>query len=182
MRAVRLLLVALAVTSCGGAAPKKDVVATTPAKAAAPAALSVDMKRLLDEHNARRKKHCAAPLAWSSEVAAVAQKWAERCKFEHSKGTYGENLAMGTTGSIPAERVISMWYDEISKYDFAKPGFGMATGHFTQVVWKGTTHVGCGSAQCDGMTLWVCNYDPPGNFLRRFEENVLPESCAQTSP
>ena len=143
------------------------------------AALSADAQRMLDEHNARRKTHCAAPLAWSAEVAAVAQRWAERCRFEHSKGSYGESLAMGT-GSLPPERVVSVWYDEVAKYDFAKPGFAMATGHFTQVVWKDTTHVGCGSAKCEGgVTMWVCNYDPPGNFLKRFPANVLPESCGR---
>lgn len=162
---VALVLAALLVASCGAGQQ------TSP--------LPANAQRILDEHNTRRKKHCAAPLAWSSEVAAVAQRWAERCKFEHSKGSgYGENLAIGT-GNLAPERVVSMWYDEVSKYDFAKPGFAAATGHFTQVVWKGTTHIGCGSAICAGSTLWVCHYDPPGNVIGRFPEHVLPDSCAR---
>ena len=35
---------------------------------------------------------------------------------------------------------------QIKDYNFGAPGFGMNTGHFTQVVWKGTTSVGVGIA------------------------------------
>lgn len=30
------------------------------------------------------------------------------------------------------------WYDEIEFYDFGKPDFSSETGHFTQVIWKGS--------------------------------------------
>jgi hypothetical protein len=53
----------------------------------------------------------------------------------------------------------------------------MDTGHFTQVVWRATTHVGCGTASCTGLVLWVCNYDPPGNVERGYRANVLPPGC-----
>jgi hypothetical protein len=35
-------------------------------------------------------------------------------------------------------------------------------GHFTQVVWKGATKIGCGTVDCTGkggMWVTVCNYD-----------------------
>jgi pathogenesis-related protein 1 len=42
-------------------------------------------------------------------------------------------------------------------------------GHYTQVVWRNTQRVGCGYSTCQsqGYTfeIWVCNYDPPGNFI-----------------
>jgi hypothetical protein len=38
-----------------------------------------------------------------------------------------------------------MWYGEIAKYDFRRGGFSMDTGHFTQVVWRSTTTIGCGT-------------------------------------
>ena len=62
-------------------------------------------------------------------------------------------------------------------YDFSRPGFDLKTGHFTQVVWKDTRQLGCGVAMCDGGEIWVCNYSPPGNFVRSFRQNVLPASC-----
>ena len=36
------------------------------------------------------------------------------------------------------------WYNEIKDYSYANPIFGMTTGHFTQLVWKGTKSVGFG--------------------------------------
>ena len=59
-----------------------------------------------------------------------------------------------------------------SGYNYRKPGFSMGTGHFTQVGWKGSTKLGCGSAKCKGMTIWVCTYDPPGNMRGDFPDNV----------
>ncbi len=74
-------------------------------------------------------------------------------------------------------------YDEVKYYNFNSPGFSGRTGHFTQVVWKSTTLVGC--ARCGGWgsgwyeTYVVCNYRPAGNIVgdnnRYFRENVLPK-------
>jgi uncharacterized protein YkwD len=148
-------------------------------KAAAP---SGEAAALLAAHNRVRAKHCAAPLAWSDELAAVAQKWADHlrdagCAFEHSRTDYGENLAAGTEGTLDADGVVGMWYGEIDKYDFRRGGFSMETGHFTQVVWRATSRVGCGTSQCNGMTIWVCNYDPAGNVEGEYKENVRPRGC-----
>jgi uncharacterized protein YkwD len=139
-------------------------------------------QRFVAAHNAVRAKHCAAPLTWSPKLAAVAQKWADTlrdkgCAFGHSGGQYGENLAAGTEGVLDPEATVKMWYDEIAKYRFPDGGFSMETGHFTQVVWRGTTQVGCGHAQCKGNDIWVCNYDPAGNWDGQYRENVLPASC-----
>ena len=42
----------------------------------------------------------------------------------------------------------------------------------SQVVWKATTEVGCGFANCAGGALVVCEYAPPGNVLGEFTTNV----------
>ena len=61
-------------------------------------------------------------------------------------------------------------------YDYADPGFSGDTGHFTQLVWKSTTKLGCASSQASESGNWyvVCNYEKPGNMLGDFENNVLP--------
>jgi len=67
-----------------------------------------------------------------------------------------------------------MWYDEVTDpgYDFNNQGFTSGTGHFTQVVWKGSTELGCGVA---GVYV-VCRYcNGPGNFMSQFEDNVFPK-------
>jgi len=137
---------------------------------------------LLDAHNRYRAQHCAAPLTWSPQLAQAAQRWATTlrdrgCQFGHSGGQYGENLAAGTTGTLDAEGVAGMWYDEIRDYSFRGGGFSMSTGHFTQLVWRESSKLGCAMAQCKGNDIWVCEYDPPGNVQGEYQQNVKPKGC-----
>jgi hypothetical protein len=55
----------------------------------------------------------------------------------------------------------------------------MQTGHFTQVVWRGSTNLGVGIAfGNNGRTaVVVANYSPPGNYLGQFPANVLAFAC-----
>jgi uncharacterized protein YkwD len=145
-------------------------------------AISSEAQQLVDAHNRVRAKHCAKPLAWSAKLAQVAQQWADSlrakgCVFGHSGGSFGENLAAGTSGTLDAGDVVKMWYDEVSHYRFPNGGFSAQTGHFTQVVWRATARVGCGRSKCNGMDIWVCEYDPPGNWQGQYRENVLPAGC-----
>ena len=67
-----------------------------------------------------------------------------------------------------------LWYDEIKHYSFLKPGFTTQTAHFTQMVWADTLEMGVGMALAsDGTSYYVARYNPPGNRLGYFEENVL---------
>ena len=72
-------------------------------------------------------------------------------------------------------------YDEMRRYNFGAPGFQKGTGHFTQIVWRGTREVGCAVANCSGKALWVCRYLPQGNIVNPgyFEKNVLPVGCSR---
>ena len=165
----------------------------TPARPAAPpraepprstgATVPDGMQAILDAHNRMRAKHCAAPLVWSTKLAAYAQRWASSlrdrgCKFEHSTGNkFGENLAGATSGVLDGAEVTKMWYDEVKLYDFKNGGFSMETGHFTQLVWQDTTQLGCATSTCNGMDLWVCQYDPPGNVQTQYQAKVLPTNC-----
>ncbi|KAI9006614.1 CAP domain-containing protein [Phycomyces nitens] len=133
---------------------------------------------VLKAHNKLRAKHGAPALKWSTTLAKYAQEWTNKCEFQHSQGPYGENLAMGYSSFTKA---INGWYNEESSYDYNNPGFGMKTGHFTQVVWKATTEVGCGVATCANQgnaRLYVCSYREPGNMVGDngiyFTKNVLP--------
>lgn len=75
-----------------------------------------------------------------------------------------------------------MWGGERVKYDYNKPGFSGDTGHFTQMVWKDTTAIGCAWKQCPGSvgTLVACEYAPHGNIVgnnnQYFRDNVKPQT------
>ena len=89
----------------------------------------------------------------------------------------GENLAW----AYPAEQMETLpsaakwWYDELCDpgYDFASPGFSSGSGHFTQLVWKGSTKLGCG-VKGGYVTCRYC--EVAGNMGGAFETNVLESS------
>lgn len=143
------------------------------------AASSAEIQEWLQAHNNYRTLHGVPPVTWSATVAASAQTYAETCPSEHSGSGYGENLAWATY-DMGESTVVQYWYDEEPHYDYNNPGFSSETGHFTQVVWKGTTEIGCGFATGCGdawpymSNVWVCQYNPPGNYLSEFPENVFP--------
>jgi hypothetical protein len=123
---------------------------------------------ILNSTNFYRYEHNATALTWNASLASYAQSWASRCQWQHSGGPYGENLAAGYPDVTTA---VDGWGDERAKYNFKTPtGFSEATGHFTQLVWKGTTSTGCAAVNCtgkggmDGFFL-VCEYYPAGNIV-----------------
>lgn len=98
----------------------------------------------------------------------------------HDARGRGENLAWSWSSdpnfrSEPCRDVVKAWYDEIQIYNFNKPGFSSLTGHFTQVVWKDTTRVGCAQLASNGSkggVYTVCNYMNPGNVQGLYKKNV----------
>jgi len=137
----------------------------------------------LDAHNKYRRKHHVGNLVLSKDLCNIAQKYAETMartgNFAHSRGKYngknmGENLFACYGIKITGKMMTDDWYNEVSQYNFNNPGFVSGTGHFTQVVWKGSREVGFGFAQArDGYYYGVANYYPAGNYLNEFEENVF---------
>ena len=62
---------------------------------------------------------------------------------------------------------VAMWNEEKEYFKYKPIGNDWAkSGHYTQVIWKNSTEVGCGSALSkSGAFFFVCNYDPPGNYI-----------------
>lgn len=88
---------------------------------------------------------------------------------------YGENVYSCGGFDPSGQQVCQAWYDEIRLYDFDRAQFASGTGHFTQVVWRGSRRIGVGRAKsAGGQVFVVANYDPPGNMMGDFRENVLP--------
>lgn len=137
-----------------------------------------NQQAILFAHNKIRAIHHALPLLWDDELARYAEHYARQCEFKHSGSPYGENLAAGYHSVAAA---VQAWYGEEKHYSYAQPGFSYRTGHFTQLVWKGSKKLGCGYVACNGKHgtpgyYLVCEYSPAGNIARReyFIDNVLP--------
>ena len=131
-----------------------------------PYSLARDM---LAVHNAVRARVGTAPLAWSHPLAARSQDWADtllaRGQFAHRPNSpYGENLfEIEGAAASPAE-VVEAWAGESRNYDYSSNRCRGVCGHYTQIVWRDTKEMGCAVARGRGREVWVCDYDPPGNW------------------
>ena len=182
-------------------------VTSAPASSAASAPLSTDSmaSAAVSRHNDHRRNHTDTPdVTWDADLAATAQDVANMCNWTHvttvNGGGYGQNYGASPSGST-IEDAIEMWYAETnlflsSYYGQSSPanrgctpdGKGGYTcpeyGHFTQVIWKGSTKIGCAIADCsggydagtDGKTptgtsdpvFQVCNYSPAGKHSQTY--------------
>lgn len=64
---------------------------------------------------------------------------------------WGDEKKNFVAGVFPKVSTTGKWFD---------------VGHFTQIIWKKTTEIGCGLAGNDVMEIFVCHYNPPGNIDR----------------
>ena len=145
---------------------------------------SVTIQQILDAHNAYRSEVSAPALTWSGDLADYAQAWATElatnrsCNMQHRPNDendswnqkYGENIYWGggTNWSPTTLDAVADWGNEKNDFDSNTKECkdGATCGHYTQMVWKNTTMVGCGVAKCpDGNVIVVCNYDPAGNLM-----------------
>jgi pathogenesis-related protein 1 len=136
-----------------------------------------DAQAALDFHNKVRADVGSPPIQWSAELAAYAQEWANhliaKCKLDHRPNSgpwaqkYGENIFWGGGEEYTVLHACESWYSEIEKYQYGPLGASwFKTGHYTQMVWKSTTHLGMAKVVCkDGAILIVANYRPSGNFM-----------------
>lgn len=150
-----------------------------PAPKPSPSPAYIFKNTTLNLHNSFRKRHRVSPLVWNNTVAISAQRWADRCMFMHQRNSpYGENLywsSVPQSASTAGTRSSTLWYNEVSMYNYRNARFSPQTGHFTCMVWKSVKALGCAMRVCpDRSTLVVCRYWPHCNIIGRFAQNVLP--------
>jgi hypothetical protein len=122
------------------------------------------------------------PFVWDVGAATIAQNWASQCNFSHNpnRGGYGENIyAAGSTTTpvtVTGPDAVSDWSAESANYTYSGNtcAEGQTCGHYTQLVWRTTTAVGCAVQQCTtnspfggsfpDWAMVVCDYSPAGNW------------------
>ena len=147
----------------------------------------IDKDAMVAAHNKWRAQVGVGKLSYSPALEVSAQAWADNlmqtnhCQMRHSQpdGQYGENLywasAMNWSDgrrelvTVRPEQVVDSWGSEKRDYNHAKNSCkpGKMCGHYTQMVWKTSTQVGCAKAVCSDSQeqVWVCQYQPAGNWV-----------------
>lgn len=148
-------------------------------------------------HNLHRANHSAPDLTWDDKLASIAASIAGTCVWKHNVtaggGGYGQNIAAGSTSANISSVITDGWYNgEVNAfnglYGQASPSTANfeSWGHFSQVVWKDTTTVGCATVDCTNQAgglqnldcplcaqiFTVCNYGPPGNYANEYGANI----------
>ena len=150
----------------------------TPALACRPAPPGL-IQAALAAHNEARRIVGVPPLAWSEALACGAQAWGEHLAniggrtLAHSapeqRDHAGENLWMGSKARYSLQQMIGSWADERRFYNGAPIGNSnfQAVGHYTQMIWRQTTKVGCEIVGSRATDILVCRYSPAGNIINQ---------------
>jgi pathogenesis-related protein 1 len=131
---------------------------------------------ILELHNQYRAEVGTPALQWDASLEASAQQWADHLLATGSRdhdpsirGQIGENLYWsdnwavgGPAPTLDPTAAASSWYTEK----------GYLGKHYTQMVWRDSTKVGCGVANSTekqgdkeiNEQVVVCRYSPPGNI------------------
>jgi len=137
---------------------------------------SVFIRSMVKEHNVFRSELQLSFLEWSADLANDAKAWANHLaeidKGDHDRsirGREGENIWWGTAGAFTYAEMVDFWGNEKKNFVYnifpdCSQGHAIV-GHYTQVVWKNTTKVGCALATNGEKDYLVCRYSPAGNII-----------------
>jgi uncharacterized protein YkwD len=135
---------------------------------------------MLDSHNAARAALGEQPLTWDDRLSADAQTYADTLarthRFQHEtqpvdSSREGENLFTGTRGAYTYGEMVGLWIAERRDFvpavtpHFSRTGNPEVVAHYTQIVWRNTTRLGCALASNSTDDYLVCRYSPPGNVI-----------------
>ena len=134
---------------------------------------------VLGMHNDERESLGLTPLAWDSDLAQDAARYARQMaatnRFQHSPRASraipsGENLWTGPRRLYDYDVMIGAFLDEKRLFrrggklpNISLSGRWEDVGHYTQMIWRSTQKVGCALAEGQNYDYLVCRYFPTGN-------------------
>lgn len=135
--------------------------------------------QVLGLHNEERAEVGAPPLQWDPALAAAASSYADeltrigalRHSARENRPGQGENLWMGTRRGFTPWLMVGSWSSEKSRFrpgifpDVSTTGNWVTVGHYTQMIWRGTTRLGCAIRSSARDDFLVCRYAPAGNVM-----------------
>ena len=131
-------------------------------------------------------------LTWNNTLAADAQTYADYLETTgslnhptqewvaaHPMAPEGENLYASEGGDLSpknlAQGAFDFWFSEKANYHGQPTGSetpGQVIGHYTQMVWKSTTQIGCAAVTGQNnpannlpYSRVSCRFTPPGNIV-----------------
>ncbi len=158
-------------------------MALSPAPARAEASAGSGFRTVvLAAHNGERRQWRVPPLVWNDRLARDAEVHARHLAtlgyLRHASmagmsAPQGENLWMGTKGAFSPQQMMDGFLEERNDYVagavpyISRTGNWADTGHYSQIIWRTTTAVGCATASSRDFDFLVCRYDPAGNIWGR---------------
>ncbi|KAF7953338.1 hypothetical protein EAE96_006549 [Botrytis aclada] len=129
--------------------------------------------QILNAQNWYRAAHGALPLTWNDTLADSSSEWVAGCVWD-LESTPGIGKSFVSVIPTSVFGIVNYLGLERQFYNWSEPGPTNSTKQFTQMVWKGTTSVGCAWNNCPpgsspdpatpGVSLFLlCQYYPKGN-------------------
>ncbi|KAL0481115.1 pathogenesis-related protein 1 [Acrasis kona] len=140
-----------------------------------------EINSILSAHNYARSSVGVSGVTWSATTAQFAKNYAVKCLssnkvlMDHNpnrnnNGVYlGENIYAFTGDKASGFDASMNWIQESRDYNYSTNTCApnKICGHYTQVVWRSSTKIGCARVKCSniqyGATV-LCNYEPGGNY------------------
>jgi len=125
-----------------------------------------------------REKWRPPPLQWDPQLAAAAASYGPTLASlghlqhspRHDRPGQRENLWMGTRGAYSPEQMVGSWIAEKREFrpgvfpNVSSTGSWADVAHYTQLISRDTTRVGCAIQPAGQWDFLICRYSPPGNI------------------
>jgi hypothetical protein len=179
IQVVKILGLSSALAACASAMPQPRAErVAAPRTAESLGQTEADLAlRLRNRHNFHRSAVGVPQLEWDPALAASAEQYAAQLAADgqlvHSpragRPGQSENLWRGDRGAFAPERMVDYWAEERASFrpgifpNVSTTGDWNDVAHYTVMIWRSTTHLGCGLARSRQSDYLVCRYSPAGN-------------------